>query len=76
MRTCVKFGVIERQTKFLERAVKLGEFFGDFFECSHIWAQNGESYFGKVLKRLERQEEDENCKCRICDVEIVNGPEG
>ena len=60
-----------------ERAVKLGEFAATIL-TAHIssWAQNGESYFGKVLKTLERQEEDENCKCRICDVEIVNGPEG
>ena len=64
-------------SEFRESSRKLGELVTTILTSpTSSWAQNGESYFGKVLKTLERQEEDENCKCRICDVETVNGPEG
>ena len=85
MNTSVKFG-----EESLERAVKLGELATTILTAPiSSWAQNGKSYFGKVLKTLERQEEDDRrqrkttnddsrivVKCRICDVETVNGPEG
>ena len=84
MNTSVKFG-----EESLERAEKLGEFATTILTAPiSSWAQNGKSYFGEVLKTLERQEEDDRrqqkttnddsrivVKCRICDVETVNGPE-
>jgi hypothetical protein len=76
------------ESELRERAVKLGELATTILTASvSSWAQNGESYFGEVLKTLERQEEDDrrqrkttnddsHGKCRICDVETVNRPEG
>ena len=71
----------------LERAVKLGELATTILTAPiSSWAQNGKSYVGEILKTLERQEEDDRRqrkttnddshvvgKCRICDVETVNG---